>query len=727
MALIGKIRQRKWLLIGSLTAALALFILMLMFDNPNQSFFGGSQTTVGKIAGQNIEYQQFNQVHDMLYSSSQTDGFSGRNFLWNYFVDEALVKKEAEAIGLGVSKSELLQLHFGPDQRRMSQLMISRYQNPNIPNTPDMEQLNQLKEIVTTPGRIDQMISEQQLINDFKYRWAHQEQEVVKDGLQQKLTNMVSKAMYMPTWMAEMMGTDQNKKVDFQYVQVPFDELENSEVTLEDADYQAYFDENKNQFKTDEETRKIEYVVFDVIPSAQDSADLRGEIAELVPGFRASTNDSLFVETNLGSIDGAYFKQAGLSSNMTSAVADSVFNMAVGSVYGPYQFGSTFKAVKVTDRKIIPDSVSARHILRRATDLPSLQAAQKTIDSLKNLVETGINTFEELAIKHSEDASNAASGGDLKTFGPGMMVKEFNDVCFFQAEEGNVYSVITQFGVHLIQVYNKKFETNEPSVQLAYLSRDIIPSQTTQDDIKDQALDLQEKYTDIAALRKGAAAEGLTVETSPSLKANDFAVGILGSGQGARELVRWAFGNSQNVDPAEAGDVSPQIYNFQNQGQYHVSKYAVAALQSIRPAGIPSFQDVKSEIEGQVINRKKGEILKAQLAGMTDLQAVANKYASKVDTATNVGFATAAIPNLGAEPDVVAEAFKIDLNQASGPIVGNTGVFIIKPTNKPAAAPSSVAITRQSSQVSDRGQVSFRLLPSLRKNASIEDNRSRFF
>ena len=722
MALIGKIRQKKWLLIGTLAGALALFILMLMFDNPNQSLFGGSQTMVGDIEGRKVEYQEFNQIHDMLYSNSQTDGFSGRNYLWNYFVDEALVKREAEAVGLGVSKPELLKLEFGPEQNRVSPVIATRYQNQNTRQV-DMHQLAQLKDIVTTPGKIDQMITERQLIGDFKYRWVHQEQEVIKDRLQVKLSNMVSKAMYTPNWMAEMISEGQNKKVDFLYVQVPYDEIDNSDVALEDADFKAYFDENKNQFKQDEETRKVEFVVFDVAPSEKDSADLRAEIADLVPRFKSATNDSLFVENNIGSIDGAYFKK----SLLPAVIADTVMSMPIGDVYGPYLESNTYRAVKVRDRKVVPDSVSARHILRRAGDLPSLQAAQKTIDSLKNVIETGINTFEEMAIAHSEDASNASKGGDLGTFAQGMMVKEFNDLCFFEAETGKVYSVVTQFGVHLIQVYEKDFVTNEESVQLAFLDRKVIPSQTTQDEVKETALQVQEENGDIEKLRAAAAAQGLNIQTSPWLKANDFSVGTLGSGQGSREMVRWAFGTSQNATPAEIGDVSPQIYNYQLQGEYHVSKYAIAALQSTRPAGMPTWQSVKTEIEAQVINRKKAEAIKGQLSGMTDLQAMANKYASTVDTATNVTFASATIQGAGTEPDVVAEAFKVDLNQLSAPVAGVNGVYVVKPTNKPAVATANAALARQSSQQQSRVQVASKLVPSLRKNADITDNRSKFF
>lgn len=723
MALIGKIRKQKWLLVGSLAGALVLFIAMLMFDNPNQSFFGGSRTQLGEIEGRKIEYQEFSKIHEMLYRNVESDGFSDRTFLWNFFVDEAIVQKEADAIGLGVSKAELLELQFSEDNSKLSPIITSRYQNPNTRQL-DREQLNQLKDIITT-GKVDQMIQDGQLVPDFKYRWAHQEKEIIKDRLQTKISRMVEKGMYTPNWMAEAIATDQSMMVDFQFVQVPFDEIENSELTLSDEDYENYFEEYKNQFKQEEETRKVEYVAFNVMPTSKDSAAIRQNVATLVEDFAKAENDSLFVENNFGSIDEAYFKKDELSP----AVADTIYQMAVGSVYGPYLDENAYKAVKLLGKKVVPDSVKARHILRRASDNATYLAAVKTIDSLKTLIETGAASFDSLAATFSEDPSNAGKGGDLGFFGPGMMVKEFNDVAFFKAEPGKVYSVTTQFGVHLIQVTDRKFSGSEPSVQLAYISQGIVPSQETQDAVREQALQLEEESKSLEDLRKLAAAKGLEVETSPALKSNDYAVGSLGIGQGSRELVRWAFGTDINAEPADVGDVSPQIYSYQNQGEFYINKYVVAGLKSIRPEGIPSWKEVKDEIEPHVINRKKAEVIKERIAGKTDLGAIASTFSVQVDTATNVSFASAFIQKIGAaEPKVVATAFKVDLNQISEPVVGGSGVFVVKPTNKPAPSPSvNIAQVRQQSQQSVRTMAKSRIMQSLRGNADIEDNRSRFF
>ncbi|MEY3050824.1 MAG: hypothetical protein RLY31_609 [Bacteroidota bacterium] len=724
MALIGKIRKQKWLLVGSLAGALVLFIAMLMFDNPNQSLFGGSRTELGEIEGQKVEYTDFMRIHSILYQNTATDGFSDRAALWNFFVDEAVVRKEAASIGLGVSKAELLELQFSEDMSRLSPLITSRYQDPNT-RMLDRAQLNQLKDIITN-SKIDQLIQAGQLVPDFKYRWAHQEKEIVKDRLQTKISRMIEKGMYTPTWMAEAIAAEQMRAVDFTYVQIPFDEIDNSAITLSDDDFADYFDAHKGQFEQEEETRRIAYVTFNVTPTAADSAAIRNGIAALTADFAAAEDDSLFVENNLGIIDAAYFKKDALNP----AIADTLFDMPVGSVYGPYQDFSTYKAVKILDRKVIPDSVKARHILRRVTDNPSFLAATRTIDSLRNLLETGVASFDSLAARFSEDLSNAAQGGDLGFFSQGTMVKEFNDVCFFQAEPGKVYSVLTQFGIHLIEVTDRKFIGNEPSVKVAYLTQDIVPSQATQDAVKEQAISLAEASTDLDALRQQASAVGLSVETSAPLRINDYTIGNLGIGQSSRDMVRWAFGVDFNVqEEAEVGSISPEVYRFQDPGTFHVSRFVVAALQSVQQAGTPSWQDVRDNIELMVINEKKTALVKERMAGQSDLYSIAGSFSATVDTAVAVTFSSAFLQKAGAvEPTVVSTALRTDLNQVSEPVLGSSGIFVVKPYNKPqAGSAGNVAMVKQSNQQSTRATARARVMQSLRKQADITDNRSNFF
>ena len=88
---------------------------------------------------------------------------------------------------------------------------------------------------------------------------------------------------------------------------------------------------------------------------------------------------------------------------------------------------------------------SARHILVD-TEEQCLQ--------LKEKIQEG-EGFAEIARIHSNFPSKA-QGGDLGKFGPGMMVKEFDEVVFSADVNSLQGPVKTQFGYHLLEVISRE-------------------------------------------------------------------------------------------------------------------------------------------------------------------------------------------------------------------------------------------------------------------------------
>ena len=89
-------------------------------------------------------------------------------------------------------------------------------------------------------------------------------------------------------------------------------------------------------------------------------------------------------------------------------------------------------------------SASARHILVSTED---------ECNDLKTQIEGGAD-FADLAKAHSQCPSGQ-SGGDLGEFGPGQMVKEFDEVVF-SADLNMVQGPVkTQFGYHLLEVMSR--------------------------------------------------------------------------------------------------------------------------------------------------------------------------------------------------------------------------------------------------------------------------------
>lgn len=90
-------------------------------------------------------------------------------------------------------------------------------------------------------------------------------------------------------------------------------------------------------------------------------------------------------------------------------------------------------------------TASARHIL---------VSSEQTCVDLKTQIENGDTTFADAAAQFSQCPSGK-QGGDLGSFGPGMMVPEFDQVVFNE-EIGKVHGPVqTQFGYHLLEILKR--------------------------------------------------------------------------------------------------------------------------------------------------------------------------------------------------------------------------------------------------------------------------------
>lgn len=702
MALISEIRKKSWLLIVLLALGLGGFVVMDMVGAGSRA--GGGDFTIGVVNGEKLDWNDFQRAERILYPNSTDDIYGQRNYIWNYMVEEKLVQEEAEALGLSVGIEEMEELQYG---QRLSPIIQRNFRDPNTGQI-DRQNLEQIKSNLGT-GNLQPGLEE---------FWAFQGGEITKERLQAKLTNIVKKGIYTPTWMAQQLQTEQGSAIDVKYVAVPLDKIEDSEITLTDEDYKNYMKEHEGILKRKEEFRSVSYVVFNVVPTKEDTALVFETINSRVQAFRETDNDSLFVENNYGIMEAAYFTKDDLSP----AIADTIFDLPLGTVYGPYMDGSEYRAVKVLDKKIIPDSVKSRHILLQAKNEAEAVAAFKTIDSLKTLIESGVARFDSLAKQFSQDGSRDM-GGDLGWSASGRMVKPFNDMIFYTAEPGEVNVVVTQFGVHLVEVTDRKFIDNDPGVKLAYLVEPIIPSEETQSAIYDDALEFSGNNRTLDALTKAVNEnKALTLESAQGLTANAYQFASLGGGNTSRDIIRWAF------DPeTEVGDVSPEVYIYDEPTLFYNAFYVVPALKTIIKEGISSLAEVKENFEEQVKNDKRAKLLAEKITSK-DLNAIATQFGVEIDTIENLNFNMSYLQNLGNETGLIGRVSVMQIGEVSEPIPGQNAVFVAEVFGRTEASLSTdISSFRQQVTMTSRGSVDSRLMEALKAGAKLKDNRYTFY
>ncbi len=121
--------------------------------------------------------------------------------------------------------------------------------------------------------------------------------------------------------------------------------------------------------------------------------------------------------------------------------------------------GAGFHVLKLIERSdgsaFRVTQTRARHILLRPSPQLSAQAAQARLADFKRQIESGARRFEDLAREHSVDGS-APAGGDLGWAGPGQFVPEFEETMNALAAGGLAAPVVSRFGVHLIQVVERR-------------------------------------------------------------------------------------------------------------------------------------------------------------------------------------------------------------------------------------------------------------------------------
>ena len=157
--------------------------------------------------------------------------------------------------------------------------------------------------------------------------------------------------------------------------------------------------------------------------------------------------------------------------------------------------GAGFHVLKLIERTqglgagFTVQQTRARHILLRPSAQLSQEAAGRRLAEFKTRIVSGAKTFEQMAQENSEDGS-AARGGDLGWSSPGMLVPEFEETMNALPINGISDPIISRFGVHLIQVLERREAVLDVKQQREQV-RNVLREQKFEDAYNDWIRDLR--------------------------------------------------------------------------------------------------------------------------------------------------------------------------------------------------------------------------------------------
>ena len=697
MAVIGRIRKRVGLLIGFVGVSMILFILGDLVTS-NTGLMHRNTDVIGEIAGTKVHYQDFERKVETLtenYKSNTKNENIDQNTqdmlreqAWGMFVNDNVLTPEYEKIGISCSAEELYDMCVGKNPNAQVKQAFTD------PKTGQFDPNAVLRFLKDLPNR-DETVQRQ---------WRTFEDAIREERIAEKYKNLIKDGLFASSEEAKRNHEEIFNTKTIRFVRLDYNTIPDSTVKFEDSDLEKYYSDNNSKYKQAENIRKIEYITWEVLPSSDDKEEVKKWIDSKKGEFESSTNDILFVNQNSDTpFDSAFHAKGTLKPELDSVM----FNSNIGTIVGPYLDGESMKLAKLAEVKMVSDSVKARHILLKFENGDTAAALAKA-DSLKNVIEKG-GKFDVLAPIFSGDPGSAVKGGDLGWFRQGMMVQPFNDACF-NGKKGDMAIVISQFGVHLIEIMDKGVPSKQ--VQVAIVERKIEPSQKTYDNIYNKAMEFASKNPDAPSFESSIVKQGLNKRIADNIREND--KNILGLDQ-PRELVRWAF-------TAKKDDIS-KVFTFGD-------KYAIARLTEIREKGTLPLDLVKDQVTAEVRKTKKADILieKFNKASGTTIDEIAQKLNTTATDADNVTFANNYIPGIGNEPAVVGTIYNAKANQITKPIKGDNGVAVVYIVSVKEAPPIT-DIPGNKKQITDqrKSRSDYEVFNALKEKANIDDNRGRFY
>ena len=654
MAVLETIRVKFGILITVLIAVALLSFIIDPGTLQSVSSSLSSKYDVGEIDGKSISYNDFQAEVEKITTISEMNGnpVQGdealamvRQQAWKQFIDEYLFIPAAEAAGFNVGDEEMYQMLTG---QVFSNVLMQIFQG-NL----NKEVLVQIESDVAADetGRM-------------KMFWDNILSAVKTDQFYTKYQSLLAKSSFNNSLAVAEQIKDNNTTFDVDFVMVPFGFAKDTTIVVTDKEIRKYYDDHKENYRQIA-SRDIEYVVIDVVPSADDVAAANNAIAGAYDEFKTTQNmKSFLLSKSDRPFDNRWYKSGELTS-VSKDVNDYVFgkNATVSEIF---QNGDTFQAVRVMDTAMVPDSVYVKFI----------QAGVENADSL-------LNAAEPMWITQTEGFEN------LMTVKPGEQV----------SLGGMIFKVLDRTA----PVAKKRIAVLEKTAQ---------PSDATRSAAYSKANSLASKAGGkYDGFKKAVEEDGLYAH--PFNKMPESA-NKLGSVNHTKEVTRWAF-------DAKAGEVS-NIISIDNK------YYVVAALKGIHKEGYTPVEEVSSRIQPilyqEKLAAKKTAEVAEQIAGLAELATIAEVLGTSVSSKDDVTFAS--FTSTGLDNKFIGAASVAEVGALNGPLQGNNGVYVYVVTDRNEGTFFTEEDARNREMQMSYAAVRM-LLPVMMEDAQVKDNTARFY
>ena len=629
-----------------------------------------------------------------------------KDMVWNTYVQNQLVAKEAGKLGLTVTDAELQDILKTGTNPMLQQTPFVNQQTGRFDASALQKFLADYKTQKANPANAQLMDQYNKIYN----YWAFIEKTLRQQTLAQKYQSLLAHCFISNPVEAKMAFKEENEESQIQLAAFPYSDIQDDKVKVEESDLKAKYDEMKARFKQPVETRDIKFVDIEVQASVADRTALNKEFADFHTQLASAADPTEVVRKAASTV--SYLGIPVSKEAYPSDIAAVLDSMAVGSTSAvkANTADNTLNIVKLMSKQQLPDSVQYRVIQVAAN---SIAEAKTKADSIQGAIAGGAD-FEAIAKKYGQTGEKAwmttkqyeyaqTLDKDNKAFINTLNTASVNSLNQLQLGQGYV----------VLQVLDRKAMVNK--YVAAVIKKTIDFSQGTYRTAYNKFSSFVSGNQASADLLKNAAGNGYKVQELKDMTTASHYVANIHS---TREALKWIF-------EAKEGDVSPLYECGDN------NHLLVVVLDKIHRIGFRDLSDpqVKEMVKAEVIKDKKAEQLMAKVNGVKSI-AAAKAKGGKISSVNQITFAAPTfIAATGASEPALSGAVSATKKGAfsAHAVKGNAGVYLFQVTNKSNRPVKFDEKTYEQKCRQKAMQYAGNFMNELYMKAHVVDNRYLFF
>ena len=716
MAALGTIRKRGVILVCIISFGLFAFIAEEAFRSCD-SAKNNERQQIGEVYGEKISVQEFQKLVDeyteVIKMQQGQENLPEqqmnqiKDMVWNTYVQNQMIAKEAGKLGLTVTDAELQDILKTGTNPMLQQTPFVNQQTGRFDVSALQKFLADYKTQKANPANAQLM---DQYTKIYNY-WSFIEKTLRQQTLAQKYQALLAHCFISNPVEAKMAFKEENEESQIQLAAFPYSDIQDDKIKVEESDLKAKYDELKARFKQPVETRDIKYVDIEVMASAADRAALNKDFAGFQTQLAAAADPAEVVRKAASTV--SYLGIPVSKEAYPSDIAAVLDSMAVGSTSAvkANTADNTLNIVKLVSKQQLPDSVQYRVIQVAAN---SVAEAKTKADSIQGAIAGGAD-FEAIAKKYGQTGEKAwmttkqyeyaqTMDKDNKAFINTLNTASVNSLNQLQLGQGYV----------VLQVLDRKAMVNK--YVAAVIKKTIDFSQGTYRTAYNKFSSFVSGNQASADLLKNAAGNGYKVQDLKDMATASHYVANIHS---TREALKWIF------EEAKEGDVSPLYECGDN------NHLLVVVLDKIHRIGYRDLSDpdVKEMVKAEVIKDKKAEQLMAKVNGVKSI-AAAKAKGGKISSVNQITFAAPTfIAATGASEPALSGAVSATKKGAfsAHAVKGNAGVYLFQVTNKTNRPVKFDEKTYEQKCRQKSMQYAGNFMNELYMKAHVVDNRYLFF